>query len=136
MEPNQSELAELLRTSKTVAVVGLSPRPERASYGVAKYLERFYNIIPVNPTIESWEGKPAYPSLQAIPEHIKIDIVDVFRRSEDVPPVVEDALARQVPLIWLQQGITNPEAEAKARAQGLTVVSDACLAVVHAQVRG
>lgn len=128
---NESELKEILKGVKTIAVVGLSDRPDRPSYGVAKYLEDYFEIIPVNPQIASWEGRKSYPTLAAIPSEIRIDLADIFRRSSDIPAVVEDALARGIPRVWLQLGITNPDAERRLRAAGVKVVSDACLAVVH-----
>ena len=126
-------LKTLLEEAQTIAVVGLSDKPERASYGVAQYLQKAgYRIIPVNPMIDQVLGEKAYPSLRDIPE--KVDIVDIFRRSEDVMPIVEDAIAIGAPTVWMQLGVINPEAAAKAEAAGLNVVMDRCLKIDHAQL--
>lgn len=126
----------ILRCAKTVAVVGISNKPDRPSYGVAKYLSRYFTVIPVNPGLTEWEGLTCYPSLLAIPASIAIDIVDVFRNREAVPAVVTEAIERGgVSLLWMQEGVIHEEAAARARAAGIEVVMDACLAVVHAQVR-
>jgi predicted CoA-binding protein len=114
---------EQLRNSKTIAVVGLSDNPERDSYRVSKYMQsQGYRIIPVNPMIQEWLGEKSYPDLKSVPE--PIDMVDVFRRSELVPPVVNEAIEVGVKYIWMQDGIINPEAAAKAEAAGIPVVMD------------
>ena len=123
---------EILSNTKTIAVVGISDRVDRPSHEVAKYLSRYFKIIPVNPKLQEVLGQKCYPNLSAIPAEIKIDLVDIFRRSEDVPPIVQEALQRQVPYIWMQQGIVNEEARQIAEKAGAKVVMDACLAVVHA----
>jgi len=121
---------ELLKNSKTIAVVGLSNNPERPSYRVAKYLQdQGYKIIPVNPGQKEILGEKAYPSLKDVPE--KVDLVDIFRRPEDVPPVADEAIEKQCSGIWMQQGITNAEASRKAEAAGLKVVDDCCMMVEH-----
>lgn len=116
-------------------MVGISDRHGRASKGVAEYLSDYYEVIPVNPMLTEWQGKKCYPSLAEIPKDIAIDLVDVFRRSADVPPVVEDAIARKVKFIWLQQGIVNEAAAQKSEAAGIPIIMDACLAVEHAKRR-
>lgn len=126
-----SELSELLKLTKTIAVVGISDDPERPSFGVSQYMSRFFEIIPVNPKLTTWQGRAAYPSIVAIPKARSIDIVNIFRRSEDVPVIVDQAIMRGCRCVWMQQGIVNEAAAAKARAAGLLVVMDNCIAVVH-----
>ena len=124
------EIAGLLRSAKTIAVVGLSGNPDRPSYGVAKYLqEQGYRIIPVNPTIDRVLGEKSYPDLASVPG--KVDIVDIFRRPEHVPAIVEAAIARGIPAVWMQLGIVNEGAAQLARSAGLTVVMDRCLQLEH-----
>lgn len=114
---------EQLRNSKTIAVVGLSDNPERDSYRVSRYMQsQGYRIIPVNPMIAAALGEPSYPDLQSVPE--PIDMVDIFRRSELVPPVVDEAIAVGVKYIWMQDGVIHPEAAAKAEAAGIPVIMD------------
>lgn len=139
-EPTDEQLLQLLRDARTIAVVGLSDKPERSSYGVAAYLQRAgYRIIPVNPVISEVLGERAVASLADIDE--PVDIIDVFRRSELTPPVAEDAAAfaakakangwRPVSLFWLQEGVVNAEAIATAQQAGMATVQDRCLAVAH-----
>ncbi len=126
-------LAEILRVSRTVAVVGLSDKPERPSYDVAGYLAAHgYVIIPVNPMIKEWKGIKAYPSLSDIP--MKVDVVDIFRKSEDVPPVVDEAIRIGAKAVWMQLGRVNEEAAEKARKAGLSVVMDRCMKIEHAKL--
>ena len=128
--PPDAEIRALLERHRRIAVVGLSDRPDRPSFGVAEYLKNAgYEITPVNPQIESWEGIPAADSLADL--NPPIEIVDVFRRSEHVPAVVDDAIAAGAKVIWLQLGIVNEEAAQKAREAGLTVIQDLCLKVEH-----
>jgi len=123
-------IRDLLRSSKTIAVVGLSSNPRRPSHEVAAYLQRVgYKIVPVNPNESEVLGEKSYARLEDIP--FPVDIVDVFRRPEDVPPIADAAVAIHAKALWLQQGITNAEAAAKAHAAGLLVVQDACLFVEH-----
>ena len=111
---------------KTIAVVGISDNPERPSNFVAKFLEeRGYNIIPVNPNLTEWEGKKCYPDLLSIP--VKVDVVDIFRRPEAIPPIVDEAIAIKAKVVWMQEGIVNEEAAAKARDAGIEVVMDRCM---------
>lgn len=127
-------IAEVLRSAKTIAVVGLSSNPFRPSHGVAVYLQSVgYTIIPVNPNETEVLGMKAFARLEDIPE--PVDIVDVFRRSEDVAPVTDSAIAIGAKVLWLQQGIMHSAAAEKARAAGLTVVEDACLHVEHKKRR-
>ena len=112
---------EQLRNSKTIAVVGLSDNPERPSFGVSRYMqEQGYRIIPVNPMIEEALGEKSYPDLKSIPE--PIDMVDIFRRSERVGPVVDEAIEVGAKYIWMQDGVINEEAAAKAEAAGIPVI--------------
>jgi uncharacterized protein len=124
------EIADLLKRSKTIAVVGLSDSPLRPSYGVSAYMQtQGYRIIPVNPGIKGALGEKAVPSLTEVGE--KIDIVDVFRRSEFVPEVIEEAIRLKVPAIWLQEGVIHEEAADKARRAGIFVVMDRCILKEH-----
>jgi uncharacterized protein len=124
---------ELLESSQTIAVVGLSNNPDRTSYRVSRYMqEHGYKIIPVNPTITEALGEKAYASLKDIPE--KVDIVNVFRRSEDVPPVADEAIAIKAKGLWMQEGIVNEEAAKKAESAGLKVVMDSCIMVAYARL--
>lgn len=133
--PSDAELRELLQRYRRIAVVGLSDRPNRPSFDVASYLkDAGYDITPVNPTIDETLGLKAVPSLHEGPP--PIEIVDVFRRAEDVPPVVDDAIAAGAKVVWLQLGIVNEEAAAKARATGIMVVQDRCLKVEHRRLLG
>jgi predicted CoA-binding protein len=123
-------ITELLKTAKTIAVVGLTDSPLRPSYGVSHYMRsRGYRIIPVNPNIKEWEGEKAYPSLLDIPE--KVDLVNIFRRSEAVPEVVEQAIQIKAPAIWMQEGVVHEEAAEKARQAGIFVVMDLCILKEH-----
>ena len=131
MPLSESErIIELLETAQTIAVVGLTDNPVRPSYGVSAYMQsQGYRIIPVNPNIAETLGEKAYPSLLDVPE--KIDIVDVFRRPEGVPEVVDQAIHLQVPAIWLQEGVIHEEAAEKARQAGIFVVMDRCILKEH-----
>jgi predicted CoA-binding protein len=123
-------VAQILRVAKTIAVVGLSSNPMRASYGVAEYLKSAgYRIIPVNPNETEVLGEKAYARLEDVPE--PVDIVDVFRRAEEVPVVVESAIQIKAKVLWMQLGIENAVAAEKARGAGLVVVEDSCLMVEH-----
>jgi uncharacterized protein len=133
-KPSMQELAQILRAHKTIAVVGLSSRPERPGHSVPAYLQRQgYRIIPVNPKMKAALGERAYPSLQEVPE--PVDIVQVFRRSEDVPPVVEEAIAIGAKVLWMQSGVVHEQAAARARAAGLEVVMDTCMGATHRALR-
>jgi predicted CoA-binding protein len=120
----------LLRSAKTIAVVGLSPKRFRASFGVAQYMQQQgYRIIPVNPGHTEILGERCYPDLDSIPE--PVDIVNVFRRSEFVPPVVDAAIRIGAKVVWMQEGVLHEEAAEKARAAGLEVVMDRCILKEH-----
>ena len=120
----------LLRTSKTIAVVGLSGNRWRASYGVAQYLQSAgYKIIPVNPNETEVLGEKAWPTLEDVPE--KVDIVDIFRRSEYVPAIVDSAIRIGARGIWMQEGVIHEAAAREARAAGLEVVMDHCMLKEH-----
>ncbi len=123
-------IGELLRRARTIAVVGLSSSPLRPSYGVAAYLQQSgYRVIPVNPKIRGALGEKAYPALEAVPE--KIDIVDIFRRPQFVPDVVDSAIALRVPAIWMQEDVVHEQAAEKARRAGLLVIMDRCILKEH-----
>jgi uncharacterized protein len=123
-------ILELLKRYKTIAVVGLSSNPMRLSYGVTEYMKSAgYRIIPVNPNETEVLGEKSYARLEDVPE--KIEIVDIFRRAEEVPPVVESAIRVGAKVVWMQLDIENGPAAEKARAAGLTVVEDACILIEH-----
>ncbi len=124
------QITQLLKSAKTIAVAGLSDNPMRVSYHVSEYMQsQGYRIVPVNPLIEESLGEKAYPTLSEVPE--KIDIVNVFRRSEFVPEVVEEAIRLRVPAIWMQEGVVHEGAAEKARAAGIFVVMDRCILKEH-----
>jgi len=128
------DVQRILKQTKTIAVVGLSDKPDRDSYQIASYLQQQgYRIIPVNPRIKEVLGEKAYPSLRDVPD--PVDVVDIFRRSEDVPPIVEDAIAIGAKVVWMQAGIVNEEAAARAEAAGLAVIMDACMRSAHRTLR-
>lgn len=135
---NAAELQEILRDTRTVAVVGASNNPARPSYGVYQYLAKFshYELYPVNPTISEIDGTPVYPSLADLP--VVPDMVDVFRRYDDLPSVLADTLALNPhpKYLWLQQGLWHDEVGEQAEAAGLRVVMDRCLKVDYAQLIG
>jgi predicted CoA-binding protein len=131
--PTSEELRALLATSKTIAVVGASSKPERPSHGIMqRLLASGYRVLPVNPHEREVLGQAAYRSLADIGE--PVDIVDVFRRSEFTPPIADEAVAIGAKALWLQSGVTNEEAARRAKAGGLMVIMDACIAVVHARL--
>lgn len=128
--PQSDAIAELLRRSRNIAVVGLSNNPMRPSHGVSAYMQSHgYRIIPVNPNIRECLGENAYPSLLEVPE--KIDIVNVFRRPEFVEDVVDQAIRLKVPAIWMQEDIIHEQAADKARKAGMFVVMDLCILKEH-----
>ena len=127
-------IAELLKSARTIAVVGLTDSPLRPSYSVSRYMQsQGYRIIPVNPNISASLGERAYASLLDVPE--TIDIVDVFRRSEAVPDIVDQAIQLKAPAIWLQEGVIHAEAAEKARQAGIFVVMDKCILKEHMRYR-
>jgi predicted CoA-binding protein len=132
MSLSDDRLRDLLRRARTIAVVGLSPKPGRPSHSVARYLQQQgYRILPVNPGHEAILGERSYPTLAAAAQEHQIDIVDVFRRSEFAGAVVDAALPLRPLLIWLQQGVVDAAAQARAEAAGVPCVMDRCLAVEH-----
>ena len=125
-----NRISEILHTSRTIAVVGLSGKRYRPSYGVAEYLQRVgYRIIPVNPMETEVLGERSYPDLDSVPEHI--DLVDIFRRSEFVPEIVEAAIRKGAKAVWMQEGVIHDAAAARAEAAGLAVVMDRCILKDH-----
>lgn len=133
--PTAAERLEILKNYKNIAVVGLSPNPYRPSHFVAIYMHaEGYNIIPVNPAASEIMGRKCYPSLRDIPE--PVDIVDVFRKPSDVPPLVDDAIAIGAKVLWLQLGVIHEEAARRAQAAGLQVVMDKCIKIEHARFFG
>jgi predicted CoA-binding protein len=125
-------MPHILTHCRTIAVVGLSPHPHRASFDVSRYMQaNGYRIIPVNPNATEVLGEKAYPSLTEAARHEKIDLVNCFRNSEDIPPVVDEAIAIGARAVWMQLGISNPAAAAKAEAAGLLVVQDHCIKIDH-----
>jgi len=123
-------IEKILKESKSIAVVGLSPDPARPSHGVARYLQtQGYRIIPVNPFVEEILGEKSYPDLASVPE--EVDVVDIFRRSRHVPAIVEAAIAKGTSAVWMQEGIVHQEAAARAREAGLMVVLDRCMLKEH-----
>jgi len=125
---------EILGSSEVVAVVGLSPKSDRPSHKVASYLKaQGYRVIPVNPTEKDILGEPCYPDLASIPE--PVDVVDIFRRSEDVPAIVEEAIKIRAKAVWMQEGVVNEEAAARAREAGLPVVMNKCMLKEHQKLK-
>jgi predicted CoA-binding protein len=134
VQPYPDVADQILKTARTIAVVGLSPDPRRPSHGVARYLQRAgYRIIPVNPNVDQVLGERAYGSLREVSE--PVDVVDVFRRSEFVGPIVDDAIAMRARAVWLQDGVVDELAAQRARAAGLDVVMDDCMMRRHAAGR-
>jgi hypothetical protein len=124
--PSPEAIKALLQRVKTIAVVGLSPKPDRPSFGVSQAMQRFgYRIVPVRPALDEVLGEKAYAKLADIP--FPVDLVNVFRESAAIPGVVEETLAIGAAAIWIQEGIVHDEAAEKARAAGLTVVMDRCI---------
>lgn len=131
--PDDQGLRALLQSVRTIAVVGLSPKPERPSHGVARALQRFgYRIVPVRPGVREVLGEPAYPRLADVP--FALDLVDVFREASAIPAIVGECLAIGAPAIWIQEGIVHEAAAERARAAGLTVVMDRCIYKDHVRL--
>lgn len=123
-------IRNIFLSTKTIATVGLSKNKDKVSNSVAAYLQnQGYRVIPVNPTVDEVLGEKSYPDLESIPE--KIDVVQIFRRSEDVPPIVEDAIKVGAKVVWMQEGIYNEEAAQIAQDAGLQVVMDMCMRATH-----
>lgn len=116
----------ILAETRTIAVVGISDKPDRPSHGVARYLkERGYRIVPVNPALEEVLGEKAYPSLSQVP--VPVDLVDVFRKSADVPPIADEAIRAGARFFWMQEGVENDEARVRLEKAGIPVVMDRCV---------
>lgn len=131
--PPNDEIAKLLRQSKRIAVVGLSDKPDRDSYHVAEYMMHYgYEIIPVNPSVDEILGQKSYKSLSEVPGHI--DIVNIFRKPEAVPPIVKEAMALGAGAIWMQLGIASNDAAREAETAGLKVVQSKCIKIEHARL--
>jgi predicted CoA-binding protein len=133
-----NEPERILRAATTIAVVGISDKPERPSNEVARYLiDAGYQVVPVNPVLEEVLGRRCYPDLAAIPKEISVDLVDIFRAPEHVGPIVDDAIAIGARAVWMQEGVVNEAAAENARTSGLDVVMDRCAKKVHlAQIAG
>ena len=124
------KMKEILLSAKTIASVGLSSNPSKESFGIVQYLkDQGYRIIPVNPSASEIMGEKAYPDLSSIPD--KVDVVQIFRKPEDVPPVVDEAIKIGAKVVWMQEGITHEESAQKARAAGLQVVMSMCMRSAH-----
>jgi uncharacterized protein len=135
--PSDATLRSILSQTRTIAVVGLSSKPHRDSHGVARYLQlQGYKVVPVNPNEPEVLGETAYPSLLDVPTDVAIDIVDVFRKAEETPPVAEQAVRIGARVLWLQEGIVNDEARRIAEEGGLTVVMDLCIRTTRARLEG
>ena len=135
VDDDSEKIRRILRTSRTVAVVGLSAQWHRPSYFAAKYLqEHGYRIIPVNPTYPEILGEKSYKSVRDIPE--KVDVVDCFRRSNEIPALADDAIAIGAKILWMQLGVENAAARAKAEAAGLEVIENRCMKIEHGRFFG
>lgn len=140
--PDIATLRRILGTCKTIAVVGLSPQWHRPSFFAAKYMQAHgYRIVPVNPTAQEILGERSYPSVTAAAQALaaqgqRIDLVDCFRKSEDIPPIADEAIAIRAKCLWLQIGVIDEAAAARARAAGLDVVMDRCVKIEHARLFG
>lgn len=133
--PQSEEIQEILKTSKTIAVVGLSDKPDRDSFRVASYLkEKGYRIIPVNPARAEILGEKSYPDLSSVPE--KIDVVDIFRAVDAIPGIVDEAIKVGAGTVWMQLGLAHGESAEKARKAGLKVVQSRCMKIEHSCMSG
>ncbi len=132
---NENDIKNILSTIETIAIVGISPKEDRPSYIVASYLKsKGYQILPVRPDGDTILGEKVYRNLMEIPEEIEVDVVDIFRKSEEVLPVVEEAIKRGVKVVWMQEGVISPEASMKAEKAGLKVVMDRCIKKEHQRI--
>lgn len=139
MKPSMTldeRIVQILNNQRTIAVVGLSPKPHRASFDVARYMQaNGYRIIPVNPNESDVLGEKAYATLTEAAQHEKIELVNCFRNSHDIPPLVDEAIAIGAKGVWMQLGITHADAAAKAQAAGMLVVQDHCIKIDHRVMR-
>jgi len=132
---DRKTVEKILGNYRIVAVVGISDKPDRPSFGVASYLQRQgYRIVPVNPRLKSVLGEKAYPDIQSIP--FEIDVVDIFRKSEEVAPIVDAAIAKKAKAVWMQEGVIDEESAQKARDNGLDAVMDLCMLKEHEKYAG
>jgi len=128
--PPDEEIVNILKNVKTIAIVGISEKPDRDSHQVARYLkDHGYKIIPVNPKYEQVLGEKCYPDLKSIPE--PVDVVDIFRKPEAIPPIVDDAISIGAKVVWMQLGLAHNESAEKARKAGLEVVMSKCIKIEH-----
>ncbi len=130
INPSVDEIKEILKKTKTIAVVGLSPKPKRPSHSVSKAMQDFgYTIIPVRPAVDEVLGEKAYVDLESIPESLqsKIDMVNVFRAPEKISPIIDACINLKIPLIWLQDGVVNEAEAVRAQKAGITVIMDRCI---------
>jgi len=128
--PSLDEIESILKATKTIAVIGLSPKPKRPSHSVSKAMQGFgYQIIPVRPAVDEVLGEKAYADLESIPADLltKIDMVDVFRAPDKITPIIDACIKLKIPLIWLQDGVVNEAEAARAQAAGITVIMDRCV---------
>ena len=136
MTYDEDKIPEILDKSKNIAVVGISEKKERDSYGVSEYLKsKGFNIIPINPGLKEWNGIKAYPDLSSLPKDIKIDIVDIFRKSDAVLPIVREAIKLKPSTVWMQEGVINNEAASLAKENGMNVVMDRCIMKEHRKLK-
>ncbi|MHB1470642.1 MAG: CoA-binding protein [Thermoplasmataceae archaeon] len=136
MTYDEDKIPEILDKSKNIAVVGISEKKERDSYGVSEYLKsKGFNIIPINPGLKEWNGIKAYPDLLSMPKDIKIDIVDIFRKSDAVLPIVREAIKLKPSTVWMQEGVINNEAASLAKENGINVVMDRCIMKEHRKLK-
>lgn len=136
MASDDEAMRGLLTRARTIAIVGLSDKPDRDSNEVARYLQsQGYRIIPVNPMIPEVLGEKSYPTISALPPELHVDILDIFRRSEQVPPVVQEGLQRGVGAIWMQLGVENPAAAEMARARQVPVYQNLCIMQQHRRLK-
>jgi uncharacterized protein len=132
MPPTDAEIRDVLSRARTIAIVGLSDKPERDSNEAARYLRsQGYRVIPVNPAVPEVLGERSYPSVSAIPSDVRVDIVDVFRRSDQVPPIATETIRRGVPVLWMQLGVDNAEAASAVREAGGRAFENLCIMSQH-----
>ncbi len=138
INPSEEQIIEILKNTKTIAVVGLSPKPKRPSHRVSKAMQGFgYSIIPVRPAVNEILGEKAYADLASIPVPIqsKVDMVDVFRAPDKISPIIDSCIQLKIPLIWLQDGVVNEAEALRAQAAGITVVMDRCVYRDYVQLK-